>query len=117
LSGTTSCGRGLSPIASTYREIVQIQVELAICMHEDVRFYLTQVTTLVYDLSMEEHMTRMTRFNVYLPPELKAALDKRRHAETGVPTATFVRLCIEAGLTPSVSTLIAKMQREKAGQS
>jgi len=86
-------------------------------MHEDVRFYLTQVTTLVYDLSMEEHMTRMTRFNVYLPPELKAALDNKRHAETGVPTATFVRLCIEAGLTPSVSTLIAKMQREKAGQS
>jgi hypothetical protein len=56
----------------------------------------------------------MTRFNVYLPPSLKAALDKR-HAETGIPTAVFVRLCIEAGLTPAVSTLINKMQREKAG--
>ncbi len=55
----------------------------------------------------------MTRFNIYIPPSLKAALDKR-HAETGVPTAVFVRLCIEVGLTPAVSTLINKKQREKA---
>lgn len=55
----------------------------------------------------------MTRFNIYIPPSLKAALDKR-HAETGVPTAVFVRLCIEVGLTPAVNTLINKKQREKA---
>lgn len=55
----------------------------------------------------------MTRFNLFLPPPLKAALDKR-HAETGVPTAEFIRRCIEAGLTPAVSTLINKMQKEKS---
>ena len=56
----------------------------------------------------------MTRFNLFLPPSLKAALDKR-HAETGVPTAVFVRQAIEVALTPSVRALIIKMQREKAG--